>query len=188
MRFLIFALALFASPFLKAQESTISQTIVTDTIIIYDTVLVEFFQLTYDTVTVYDTVLVQNEKAEYVIPVSDSGLAFYQVDWETANEMASQHSKPFFIYFKAVWCGPCKVMEKMVFKNPEVKSYAEQNYIPILMDVDDFDGLETASKFAVDLLPEVLFFDAYGNLNGRYRGVISAESFVELLIEYEAVE
>lgn len=184
MHRILLPIAILLACDLKAQTaSEIASSSFVDTVIVYDTVVVEFFQLKYDTVTFYDTIRVELPPEQEPM-VSDSAIQFYALNWEAAREMAKQRSAPFFIYFKAVWCGPCKVMEKMVFNNPEVKAYSEQNYIPVMMDVDDFDGLETASKFSVDLLPEVLFFDPEANLMGRYRGVISAESFLELLMSY----
>lgn len=158
------------------------RTTIFDTIRLYDTVEVQLFKLVYDTVKVYDTVTVYSQVLE--APAEQSGLAFSSLGFEELKELSKSEKKPFFVYFKASWCGPCKVMEKLVFADAKVQEYTRDNYLALALDVDDFDGLEVASNYQVDILPEVLFFQPGGELIGRYRGVISPESFLELLSLY----
>lgn len=154
-----------------------------DTIKLYDTVEVQFFKLVHDTVKVYDTVTVYSQAFEG--DVDPTGFAFSKLAFEELKEQSISENKPFFVYFKASWCGPCKVMEKLVFADAGVQEYTRENYLALALDVDDFDGLEVASTYQVDILPEVLFFQPGGELMGRYRGVISPESFLDLLSSYK---
>jgi thiol:disulfide interchange protein DsbD len=89
------------------------------------------------------------------------------VKWTPYNqkliENAAENSKPAIIDIYADWCGPCKLMDKHVFRNPEVIKLSE-NFITIRLDitrkVQDQD--EILKKYSIEGAPTIIFFDKEG--------------------------
>lgn len=78
-------------------------------------------------------------------------------------ENAAESSKPVIIDVYADWCGPCKLMDKHVFSDPEVIKLSE-NFITIRLDitrkVQDQD--EILKKYSIEGAPTIIFFDKNG--------------------------
>lgn len=97
------------------------------------------------------------------------------------QEQARVSNKPYFIKFGAKWCLPCKMMEEVVLQDPSVRTYMQDNYLSKNVNIEHFDGIELKQKYNVTALPTVLFFDAEGNMVGRYENALSTSRFLELL-------
>ncbi len=57
-----------------------------------------------------------------------------EVNWMTFDEaLKAQETKPKKIFIDAytVWCGPCKMLDKNTFSNPDVANYLNENYYPV---------------------------------------------------------
>ncbi len=94
---------------------------------------------------------------------------------------AKAQDKMFFLQFGASWCGPCKKMKKYMKEDLEVKSYIENNYLHMMVDVEDFDGVSLKMLFEVNMLPTIIIFDSNGEIVRKYEEAFSAESFLEVL-------
>jgi thiol:disulfide interchange protein len=108
------------------------------------------------------------------------------IDWRTTPtlepvlEEAKKTGKPVFIEFSAVWCGPCKIMEKKVFKDPEVYQYLNRHFLSYKVDVDAPNGKPIAQQYEVQGMPTVVFVNAKGTELERELGLITSKEFLRI--------
>jgi thiol-disulfide isomerase/thioredoxin len=82
----------------------------------------------------------------------------------------------------AEWCGPCKQMDKTVWKDAKViKALDELKLVPVKVDGDRMPGAEELKRYRVNSFPTLLFLDAEGNEVGRMVGYNSAGDYAALL-------
>ena len=107
--------------------------------------------------------------------------------WHNIREYATQRStndKKIFIHFWAQWCGYCRKMEKVTFRNPQVVSYLNENYFLIKVDTDKEQYASNA--FRVRGLPYNLFLTKEGDTIAIREGYISPATFMRILKAIEA--
>lgn len=63
-----------------------------------------------------------------------SGINF-EKDLETAKQKAIQENKILMIMYSTPTCPECNYMKKKVFKDEEIISYANENYVSVIMDI-----------------------------------------------------
>ena len=66
---------------------------------------------------------------------SGNAIHFFNGTYEEALQLAKKEKKNLFISFTASWCGPCRMMKKVVFEDPQVVQYADQHYILSLIHI-----------------------------------------------------
>ncbi len=89
---------------------------------------------------------------------------------ETAYAAALQQKKPIMIYFAADWCGPCHKLRQQTFTDADVLAGAER-FRRFKVDVTKPEGeaAKAGEKFAVTVLPTVVFIASDGNERVRIR-------------------
>lgn len=103
-----------------------------------------------------------------------------QIKFETgtlaaAMEKAKKQNKPLFVDVYAVWCGPCKRMAATSFKDPQVSTYYNENFISIQIDAEHAaDGPSTAMTYGVNAYPTLLYFTPDGQLAKKVVGAMDA--------------
>lgn len=112
------------------------------------------------------------------------GVRFFQGTWDALLQEAQKQNRPVFVDFYAVWCGPCKMLERYTFSNPEVGAYADKNYIAYRIDAEKGEGPRLANQYRVRAYPTIVFIDPSGNELGRYIGYVDAPGFLTLLQRY----
>ncbi|MEW6519303.1 MAG: protein-disulfide reductase DsbD [Thermodesulfobacteriota bacterium] len=96
---------------------------------------------------------------------------------------ASKAGKPVFLDYYAPWCTDCKLMEKNVFSDSEVRELLKEGFVVIQADLaDQFDERTQPMKdrFGVFGPPAMLFFDKDGKLVKKVYGQLSKGEFIEL--------
>jgi len=88
-----------------------------------------------------------------IIGKSQIKLRAYSVEnFNTLLLLAKEQKKPVIIDFVADWCGPCKKMDRELWKSEEFKKL--NNYIFIEVDIDVNTAL--SSRFRVSSIPRVI--------------------------------
>lgn len=94
---------------------------------------------------------------------------------------AKAENKLIFIDCYAVWCGPCKFMDKNIFPDEEVGNYHNTNFINLKYDMEKPYGIKVKEKYQVKGYPTYLYLDANGEVVHRGIGsTVDVASFLEL--------
>ncbi len=108
---------------------------------------------------------------------------FRKGTYEDAQKEAGYDGKLLFVSFSAIWCAPCKVMDKYTYANPQVGKYANANFVAMKLDIDSFDGVELKFKHDVQAMPTVLFFNSLGELIAKHEKALTAVQMLEVMEE-----
>jgi thioredoxin-related protein len=114
-----------------------------------------------------------------------AAISFVEGDLSFAKEKASREGKLIFLDFWASYCTPCKMMEEYTFTHPSVTDYVNDNYIPVRIDIQSFDGFDLKNQFDVRLLPTIIVLNSKGVMVGKHEEGMGADKFVETLKSYD---
>lgn len=120
-----------------------------------------------------------------------------QINWVTFEEaLTLQKKKPKKIMMDVYtnWCGPCKMLDKNTFQNPDVAKYVNDNYYAVKFDAEGNEVInyknntysnknykpEMANRrngvhdlthaLQIGAYPTVVFFDEKGNVISPIKG------------------
>lgn len=100
---------------------------------------------------------------------------FRSINYAEALKAAKAENKLIFIDFYTTWCGPCKMMMKNVFPQPQVGDYFNNKYVCIKLDAEK-EGKELAKRFEVKAYPTFVVVDTTDKVifkkeGGNYDGM-----------------
>jgi thiol:disulfide interchange protein len=108
-------------------------------------------------------------------------IKFKKINIEEAKKEALAANKEVFIDFRADWCKPCIEMERTTFSDRQVGSAINQNYIPIQIDVDFFEGMDVQELYNVGVMPTILIINSDGEVQKRLLGQKTPYSLMQEL-------
>lgn len=108
-------------------------------------------------------------------------LKFFTGSLTDAQTQAAKQGKLYFVDFTASWCAPCRMMDEVTFTNPDLINYIEDNYVPVKVDIESFDGFEYKQQYNIRVLPSILVFDSKGKLLARYEQSMTASKLLATL-------
>lgn len=101
-----------------------------------------------------------------------------------AIQKAGQEGKLLFVEFGAKWCMPCRFMEQNTFRDQEIIGYMDANYVPVKIDIDDFDGFAYKQKYKVEALPTFFIMNSSGKILDRYEQSMAPSNLINILKEH----
>lgn len=113
--------------------------------------------------------------------ISAESINYFKGNLHNAREKAQAEGKLLFVDFYASWCAPCKWMEQNTFTDPEVIKLLNQKFIPVKVNIDDFEGYNMKEQFEVKVLPTLLFFNTEGKVVTRIEETLSPSKMREIL-------
>jgi len=94
-----------------------------------------------------------------------------------ASTLAGREQKIRMFDFSAAWCGPCRILEREVFADPELSSMLNGSLIPVkIMDRQREDGRNSPAvaqlqeQYGVQGFPTLVFADPSGAMIDRVDG------------------
>ncbi len=102
----------------------------------------------------------------------NASIRFENIKLEKALSKAKSSDKLIFIDTYAAWCAPCKIMDK-VFKEHEVASFFNENFINVKIDMDGPYGEEILKKYGVVWLPTLLIINQDGEVQSKIDRLVS---------------
>ncbi len=94
------------------------------------------------------------------------GIEFFKGTFEEAKLEATKQNKPLFVDVYASWCGPCKMLSKLVFTKKEVGDYFNKSFINFKLQTDEkgTNNKDIASKYDVVSYPTLMWLDGNGKV------------------------
>ncbi|SDX30876.1 Thioredoxin-like [Lutibacter oricola] len=80
--------------------------------------------------------------------------------YEDGLKMSKLLNKPILLDFTALWCGPCRKMDRDVWSKEDVKLIMN-NFVPVKVDFDT--EKELVRKYSVKGIPYIFIIDAWGS-------------------------
>src|SRR5690554_7357569 len=84
----------------------------------------------------------------------EPGIKFENLTFEEAIQKAKEENKLIFLDAYAVWCGPCKMMDRTTFKSEEVGKVFNKNFINIKRSEEHTSELQSRPHLVCRLLLE----------------------------------
>ncbi len=112
------------------------------------------------------------------------GIQFKKMSFNEAKELAAKEDKYIFMDCYAVWCGPCKSMERRVFSKESIGNYFNDNFINIKMDMERGEGPGLSNKYRITGYPTLLILDSEGNVVGRQLGYLNEKQLLQFAKKY----
>jgi len=122
-----------------------------------------------------------------------AALAFFssaqaEVLWEKGSfeeimAKAGKENKPVMIDFYAVWCGPCKMLDRKTYSDPAVTAFSNK-FLNARFDAEKGEGRELARRFKVMNYPTIIFLKPDGTEIDRQIGYLGPREFLKLMRDY----
>lgn len=113
----------------------------------------------------------------FITTVFASGINF-EKDLNTAKQKALQENKKIMIMYSTPTCPECNYMKKKVFKDENIISYLNNNYISVVMDINE-DKKILPFKFIG--IPTFYFTDKNMNLLSKKIGGTREAEFLSII-------
>ncbi|MEZ4483040.1 MAG: thioredoxin family protein [Syntrophotaleaceae bacterium] len=101
------------------------------------------------------------------------------LDYETALQKSKDTQRPLVIFFTSPWCYQCTEMERKVFKNKEIISTLNEQFV--LVEVDISRDKKLKEDFLINYTPTTLFLDFQGRPIIDEKGYVPTNRFRKLL-------
>lgn len=108
------------------------------------------------------------------------GIQFFKGTFAQALAKAKAEGKPLFVDFYAVWCGPCKKMEKQIFTQSEVGEYFNKHFVALQLDAEKPENVDVAKTYKVEAFPTLGIFDGEGKALSINVGYMNAQELMAM--------
>ena len=115
--------------------------------------------------------------------ISNTEIVFSSKEYRQVLAAAKAKHKKVFVDAYAIWCAPCKQLQKTTFKDPKAAAYYNKNFINISVDVEKGNGIELAKKWNIEGLPTLLIIDENGKVIAEHVGFVDGNGLLEFAKE-----
>ena len=107
------------------------------------------------------------------------GIVFEQGTWQEALNKAKAENKLIFMDCYTSWCGPCKMLAKEVFTDPDAAKFFNEHFVNVKVDMEKGEGVALKDKYGVHAYPTLNFINAQGELQHCIVGSMEVEDFLK---------
>ncbi len=107
-----------------------------------------------------------------------SSIQFSKARWSVVRGLAQKENKPIFIDIYTDWCAPCKIMDREVFRDPEIKRFMDANFINYKVNGEKGEGKLMVLNYGVSSYPFLAFVDPQGDAYSAQAGSMSKSQFL----------
>ncbi len=118
-----------------------------------------------------------------LIMASDNAVKF-RSDLNEAKKQAGREGKLYIVEFVTDRCYPCKMMDEITFTDKHVVDYIQQNYIPVKVNVESFDGFVWREKYDIRVVPTIMVFNSKGETVAKYEESMGSRRMFSILNEH----
>lgn len=118
-----------------------------------------------------------------LIMASDNAVIFRN-DLNEAKKQAGREGKLYIVEFVTDRCYPCKMMDEITFRDKHVVDYIQQNYIPVKVNVESFDGFVWKEKYDIRVVPTIMVFNSKGETIAKYEESMGSRRMYNILNEH----
>ncbi len=111
--------------------------------------------------------------------INAQGVQFNQQQWKDVLALAKKENKLIFMDAYTTWCGPCKMMVKNTFPDPEVGTFFNEHFVNVQFDMEKGEGLDIAKTYSVRAYPTFLIINGDGKLVHRGVGYLTPDKFLD---------
>ena len=109
-------------------------------------------------------------------PAAQGDGPFRALTFEAACEAAKKENKVVMIDFFTTWCGPCKKLDAVTWKDEAVVKWLTERTVPMKIDAEQDEAL--AGRFKLDAYPSIVFVQPDGKELGRLVGFKEPQPFL----------
>lgn len=111
---------------------------------------------------------------------SGAGEISWLADLSGALDTAHGGARPVLVDVWAIWCEPCKEMDRTTYVDPDVVRSVNDRFVPVKIDAD-VHGDFLDQRYEVDAYPTVLFLDHEGRELSRIEGKAGSQALLDRL-------
>ncbi len=108
----------------------------------------------------------------------DAGMEFFHGTWQETLDAAQKERKLIFVDAYTEWCGPCKMMSRNTFTDPEVGKVYNKNFVNYKFDMEKGEGPEFARKYGITAYPTLFFINFKGEVVHKVVGYRAPDKFL----------
>ncbi len=109
-------------------------------------------------------------------PVSAVETPFVELSFDAALAEAKRANKIVMIDFFTTWCGPCKKLDRITWKDPKVVAWLGQKCVALKVDAEK--NRDLAQRFKISAYPTLVFVSSAGKELDRLRGFRDGTQFL----------
>ena len=103
---------------------------------------------------------------------------YFHKNMATAIKEAKKDNKIIFVDAYTTWCGPCKRMSEITFKDDAVIAFLNQHFVCAKLDMERGEGIKFAQMYDIAAYPTLLFTDSEGKMLHCDAGYKDAAAFL----------
>jgi thioredoxin 1 len=107
------------------------------------------------------------------------GIVFIENSFDEALQQAGLQNKYIFVDAYASWCGPCKLLKAITFRNSKAAAFYNANFINVSIDMEKGDGPALAEAWGIQGYPTLIIFDSKGQAVSGTVGYIDAGDLIK---------
>lgn len=110
---------------------------------------------------------------------TNDGIKFAEISFQEALTNAAAENKLVFMDCFTTWCGPCKWLDANTFRDKQVGTYFNANFINVKMDMEKGEGIQLREKYDINAFPTLLVLDTKGNVVNKIVGAVDVKEILE---------